>query len=448
MSAQGIKAGEAYVVISAKLDQLRADLKKVPSEVSSGLGKPFSGLMSSITPVTAAIAAATAAFAVGAKAVHEFVSVGSQINDMAARTGMASDALQHMKFAADQTGTGLADVEKAARNFVKEGGNVKDFEAMGLAIASIQDPSERARQALDVFGKSGTKLLPMFQEFKSLKASSASLGPILTDAEVKAADALGDSFSSLKESISRAMQQIGAALGPYLQDILDKLIGAISSFADTLNALRNANSFGSGGDWLDVLANSDLYNPSGWGERGKQARQSLANSFRGGMPGMEDEESTKSSKDSAATTADMFRSIERANKSRIDLIREFETPAEKFIAKQNEINNALAQLNRNRVLGFISGGDAAGQRSGLEEALRRLRAQEQERLAGQFGTVEQATAERASAVTSSKGTFSAAAAALLGRSGDSAELRESKTQTAILKKIDDGIRKVARPAFS
>ena len=449
MSAGAVRAGEAYVVISAKLDQLRADLKKVPAEVSGGLGKAFSGVLGSITPVTAAITAATAAFAVGAKSISEFVSVGSQINDMAARTGLATDELQHMKFAADQTGTSLEDIEKAARAFVKDGGNVKDFQSMGEAIASIRDPSERARMALDTFGKSGTKLLPMFQEFKSLKASSAALGPILTDAEVKTADALGDSFSALKESISRAMQQIGAALGPYLQNILDHLIGRVATLVDTLNALRNANPFGRGGDILDVLASSGLYGSTeSIGERGRMARQSLAGSMRSPLAGGESDAETKAARDAATSTDDIARSIDRANQARLSLIQSFENPAERFLRKQQEINNALAQLNRNRVLGFVSGGEAAGQRAGLEEALRRLQAEEMQRRAELFKPAEVAAMEKAVAVTSSKGTFSAAAAGLLGRAGDSAEFRETKAQTAVLKRIETNTAKFKKPAFS
>jgi hypothetical protein len=370
-----------------------------------------------------------------------FVNAGSQINDMAARTGLATDSLQNMKFAAEQTGTSLEDVEKAARAFVKDGGNIANFEAMGESIAAIKDPSERARVALDTFGKSGTKLIPMFQEFKSLKAASLALGPMLTDADVKAADALGDSFSALTTTIGRAMQQIGAMIGPYLQTILDNAIGLIASAAETLSALRNANSFGSGGDILDVLANSDLYNPSSWAGKGAAGRVS--------MPGMgapaELEEAGKAAK---STGDEMLKSIQRANEARLSLIREFETPAEKFIAKQKEINEALKQLNRNRVLGFVGGGEAAAQRAALEEALRRLNAQEADRRLSLMGPAQAASMAAAMVpIVSSKGTFSAAGAGMLGRGSDSTE-RKIDESNRILRRIDDGIRRVARPAFS
>lgn len=452
MSASGVKAGEAYVVISAKLDSLRADLKKIPQAVS-GVGKSFGGvgsaLSSMLSPAGAVVAGVTAVGAALAKSTSEFISFGSTINDAAARTGLATDELQHMKFAAEQTGASLADIEIAARGMARNGLSLAKFEEIGMGIAGISDPSERAAKAMDVFGKSGTKLIPMFAELKSLKASSAALGPILTDAEVSAADALGDSFGALGESIKRAMRQIGASIGPYLQSILDNAIGMIAAAADTIKALRNANSFGSGGDILDVLANSDLYNPSGFAARGAAGRAAM--SKNNGLSGLDDEGPMggRATKDAATSSENIWRSIEAANKSRIALIREFETPAERFIAKQKEINNALMTLNRNRVLGFVGEGEAAGQRAGLEQAMRRLQAEEMERRARLFkGVAGETQSAQAEVMRSSKGTFSAAGAAVLGRSGDSAEFRESKTQTGLLRKIDDGIRKVVRPTFS
>lgn len=442
-NAQNIKAGEAFIIISAKLDQLRADLKKGQDEVK-GFGQSLTSIGSSIAGVFAGLGVGAAITGI----VKSFVDFGSEINDMSTRTGLATTQLQEMKFAAGQTGASLEDVEKAARHFVKEGGSVSDFERIGLGIASITDPSEKARAALDNFGKTGTRLIPMFEEFKSLKAASAAIGPILTEAEVRTADALGDSFSALKESLARAMNQIAASFGPQLKAILDTMIGMIAQIAQ---AIKQANPFGQGGDLLDQLAEVSRRLQSGDFESFRKQGAAGSRSFaQRGLPFETDGES-KAAKDSAdgmRAAENMWRSIDAGNKSRLSLIQSFETPAERFIRRQKEINDALIQVNKNRVLGFLSPAEASGQRSGLEEAMRRLSAEESERLGKLFKPVEAKAIERFEPLTSSKGTFSAFGAGLLGKMGDSASLNEARAHTRLLRNIEKNTAKNTGPKFS
>src|SRR5262245_27132706 len=144
MSAGGIKAGSAYVEISARTDKLRAELAKGRKDLSSW----SSSLAPSLTSLSAAFAGVTAA---AAMSVREFAKVGSEINDVAMRTGLATDQLQDLKFAAAQSGASLADVEAAAKRFVKGGGDIRNFEDMGRAMAQIGDESERSRRFMDEF---------------------------------------------------------------------------------------------------------------------------------------------------------------------------------------------------------------------------------------------------------------------------------------------------------
>src|SRR5690349_2846317 len=133
-----------------------------------------------------------------AGAIAHFVKFGSELNDMSARTGVAASSLAEMKFAAEQTGASLADVEAGLRKMAKEGHNVKDFDQIAATITAIEDPSARAAAAMEIFGKSGTKLLPMLANLKALREEARGAGLVPSDEAVSVADALGDAFDKVR----------------------------------------------------------------------------------------------------------------------------------------------------------------------------------------------------------------------------------------------------------
>lgn len=249
--ASGIRAGKAFVEIGADDAPLRATLAKVTGHLRAfGLGLAKVGL--------AAGAAALAAVATGVgAAVSSFVSAGSAVNDMAIRTGMAVDEIQKLGYAAKVSGadmdtveTGVRKMQKtitAAANGSKEaaasisrlGLSVSDlsslspdqqFNAIARAIGSIQNPTERAAAAIDLFGRgSGTRLLPMIQDLDALKAKAAEVGGVMSGADVAAADALGDSWDTMTTAIQGVSNAIGTALAPALTTVLGYLTSAIAT---------------------------------------------------------------------------------------------------------------------------------------------------------------------------------------------------------------------------
>lgn len=149
--------------------------------------------------------------------VKHFTDAGSALNDMSARTGVAASTLAELKFAAEMTGASLEDVETAIKKSQKNG---KDFFATADAIAAIQDPAERTRQALEEWGKSGTKLLPMIANLKELRAEANAKGLVPTEESIKMADALGDKFDSVWKIIQAGAFEVGAALAPILMPVV------------------------------------------------------------------------------------------------------------------------------------------------------------------------------------------------------------------------------------
>lgn len=423
MSAAAIKAGKAYVELAIK-ENARAELATFKGKLMSW-GSSLAGAAAPLAVALAAVGAGVAA------SVKKFMDFGSAINDMSARTGVAATDLQHLQFAAEQTGASASELEAGMRAMARGGFDVAKFEQIGESIAAIEDPTERAAKAMEVFGKSGTKLLPMFAEMKSLRAASEALGPILTADEVKMADELGDAFGALGEALKRAMLQIGAPFGPILKQGLDLAIGLVVKFTQLIKDLRNANPFGSGGDWLDKMSeflNTPIEDVLKTG--------SAATAGFGKKPGArpfagdEDDDASDATRRGVSNEQKMWEAIRDAHQRRNDLIREFETPAENFLRRQNQIIEAIKALNRNRVLGFINPQDAQAQRQGLDQSLGRLRQQEADRLRQLQPNLPNMKEAAAPLITSqSTGTFNAAAANILGRD-TAAPSKETAKNTA------------------
>jgi hypothetical protein len=393
MSATNIKAGRAFVEIIAELDPLKKSLLKGTAELRSW-GQSLARVGSMISGVWATIAG-SAVVGTLAASVKAFTDVGSQLNDMAGRTGVAASELQVLAFAAKQTGASLTDVEMALRNMARNGFSVSDFSVIGQSIASIEDPSARAAKALEVFGKSGTKLLPMFAELNSLRAQSAALGPILSDEDVRRADELGDAFGALGEAAKRLQAQTGSSLATPLTEVTNILTGATAAAGDLSNALGNLSGnalpglrqflsedtgfmramAGPGSQRVRAQLSVMIGMLESLGARGRaaaQSNQALADSTETVADSMEK---------AADATKQMADAIESGEKRRASLVREFETPREAFERKQREIEAALAELQRTRAGGFISQEQFRGESTALHEARRRNMAKENERLA-------------------------------------------------------------------
>lgn len=123
---------------------------------------------------------ATAATTFAAASVARFVQVGSAFDDMAQRTGVAVEALSTLSYAAKLSDTSIEAVQGGLMKMAKFMGDLrggsdeaaKKLEAFGIsatqilaaspeqqfklfadAIAAIEDPSERAAAAMEIFGK-------------------------------------------------------------------------------------------------------------------------------------------------------------------------------------------------------------------------------------------------------------------------------------------------------
>lgn len=217
------------------------------SGVSTGLKvgqsaiQRFSGI---VTGFASQFGALFGGFTIAA-VIRQFATMGDELHDMSGRTGVAASELAGLKFAAEQSGATIQDVEMALRRMAKGGFDVSKFDQIAAQIAAIEDPSKRAAKAMEVFGKSGTMLIPMLANLKALKAEAAQRGLIPSEASVKAAGEIADAFNTVKAVAGTVAFEIGAAFAPQIKATLDlvadmgtKTIKALRSIGQTITDLQ------------------------------------------------------------------------------------------------------------------------------------------------------------------------------------------------------------------
>jgi len=215
----------------------------------SGGGGMFSSIGQAIGNLSAiAIVMKTATFA--ATGLRDALQLGDDLVDLNAQTGVAVDKLMELQMAFDLNGMKAEQVQpvlakmqrmiaeagsgsaEAANKFALMGISIGDIQGLnadeqlmtiGDAIGKIQNPAQRSAMAMEVFGKSGAKLLSVFaaggmEEVRKVLGNQAAL--LLQNAGVfgKASDILGLTGNKIRGFFVG----IASEIVPQLMDVLEK----------------------------------------------------------------------------------------------------------------------------------------------------------------------------------------------------------------------------------
>ena len=203
----GIEAGKAFVKFLLDDKELKTKLL--------GVGKRLRNFGAIGMRATGPILTAFGAFAILA------ANVGSQLHDMSKRTGLSVESLSELKYVAEQSGTSLEAVERAARELQKKGIDPKKFDEIANSIAAIEDPTQRAQAAMKEFGKrSGTALIPMLENLAEGRQRARDLGLVMSTQNAQSLDNLGDALKDVKDQLIALAVNIGVAIAGPLTDFL------------------------------------------------------------------------------------------------------------------------------------------------------------------------------------------------------------------------------------
>ncbi len=237
-----IRAGKAYVEISAK-DKLTKGLLAAK--------KKLEAFSKSVTAIGTKIAlVGTAVGGLLGFAVKSFMGYGDELDKMSARTGLTVEELSELRFACQQSGVAITDLEGAVRDMNKgfseslrgegqfgkalkqvglsakqlKGLSVDErFELIAQALDKVKDSSIKSELAMKLFGGSGQKLLPLLGNIQQLRKEARDLGLTISSTSVKDATALVDAWGRITAQIKVVIYEIGAALAPTLTAIADKM---------------------------------------------------------------------------------------------------------------------------------------------------------------------------------------------------------------------------------
>lgn len=287
--------------IALELSKLRDSTNKAVAEVrkmktsmkreGDGLGTAiFGGLKtaaaSAAVAAGAAIASALAGTALGLKNAFD---LGGSLTDAAAQIGSTAGKAQVLQQAFENAGLGAEGVQMTVNKMQKAmaeanaGGqsagifkalklDIQELMAMdpadaftivGDSIAAIDDPTKRAAASMEIFGKSGGKLLSLFGDKGALAFASEQLG---SQSEIldksagdfdRASDILGGAFRKVQGFFVGMGSKLVGALMPLLDEFnkLD-LAGMGQRFGDAI--MRAVNFLRAAWETLDFAAIGSL----------------------------------------------------------------------------------------------------------------------------------------------------------------------------------------------
>lgn len=260
--ATGIRAGAAFIELSVKDSKLIKGLQGALARLKAfganlqNIGASIRNAGLRMTAIGAGLVTPLLASAKG------FAEMGDQLDKMSQRTGVSVEALSELGHAATLSGASLEDVETGIRHMQRSIANAiggskeaaealaslgltaeqlqtlspdQQFEVIGQRLTAIQDPAQRAAAAMEVFGRSGTNLLPMMGDLAALRAEARRLGLVMSTEDAKAAATLNDAMDRMWATIRRLVVTIGSALAPLLTEWSEKLSGLISSARNWLS---------------------------------------------------------------------------------------------------------------------------------------------------------------------------------------------------------------------
>ena len=242
-------------------DLASGKIKGVGDQAKTSMDK-LRGMRGQFLAVGAAGAAVVGALGL---AIKSFAQTGDEIQKMSMRTALTTEVLSEYKFALEQSGSSIEGFEKSIRrmsSFILDGRDglttttdaldtlgvsVKDLEGLGVedafvflssALADVEDDITQAALAQDLFGRSGTALLPLLAQgadgIAALREEAQDLGIVFDQDMADSAARVIDAQNTMRKSTLGLQMAFAEHLAPALSGTLEtigKVISSVTSFA-------------------------------------------------------------------------------------------------------------------------------------------------------------------------------------------------------------------------
>lgn len=201
---------------------------------------------------------------------------GGEIAKASKKTGMATEDISRLRYAAERSGVGFGGLESALARMARSasgaaggaamyseaydrlGVSVTDangelkggeqlFREVAEGLKNVSNDTERAALAQEIFGRSGAQLLPLLNEgeagIKKLGDRAEQLGMVLSGKAAKDSKRFNNALADLKDTGTTIAMTLGQTLMPTIAEIAEKVSEAVGRWREwseahpTLNAL-------------------------------------------------------------------------------------------------------------------------------------------------------------------------------------------------------------------
>lgn len=235
--------------------------KTAGSNFMGGVGRGLAVAGAATAAVGAAAIKAGDAFADAAGEVAEY---GDNIDKMSQRLGLSYEGFQKWDYILGQSGVDIDSMQTGLKTLTNQLDDARNgsadaqarFEALGLSLEDIsnmsreevfesvisgfqqmEDSTERAALANDLFGKSGQNLTPLFnqsvEDTQALAQAAEDLGLIMSDDAVKASADYQDALDTMQRSMAGLKNNMMGNFLPGITSVMDGLTELFTGDGDS-----------------------------------------------------------------------------------------------------------------------------------------------------------------------------------------------------------------------
>jgi TP901 family phage tail tape measure protein len=235
--------------------------------------KPLKELESSIDTVNRAIKVTAAVGITAAASLFGLAKTASSAGDGIAKTadkiGFSTDALQELRYAAENaTDLGINSIDMALQRFsrraseaakgtgeakgaleelniqlVDNEGNIRAADDLLMDVAdslqSVTSEQDRLRLAFKLFDSEGAGFVNLLKEGRdgviALRKEARDLGGVISEADIRASEAFEDSLLRMTTTIKGVSLAIGAGLMPEIMEVIDQVTAWVKANRELIN---------------------------------------------------------------------------------------------------------------------------------------------------------------------------------------------------------------------
>lgn len=249
-------------------EKANESMKKSEDKASS-LGGTIANIGAKAAQMGAAVVGAASTVVAGMVAsAKETAEYADTVDKTSQKLGISTDAFQEWDYVLNLAGTSMGnmttgmktltnkldDAKKGSKSatamFNKLGLSMEDLQQMNredlfenviFALQGMEDSTDRAALANDLFGKSGQDLTPVFnmttEATKDLIEQTHALGIVMGEDQVAAGAKMKDMFYTLEETGRSLMNSLGSSVIPVITELGEQLLDYMPQIREMIDQM-------------------------------------------------------------------------------------------------------------------------------------------------------------------------------------------------------------------